>query len=190
MINPELLKSLGFTATVIGLIGNIAVLFLPKTREKLEKSLRIAFLVLMMIGVVGGKVADHIIATANGPRDMSATEWSSFSDKMRPFSGEQFTILQYTDEVEAYNLAAKLKEALETADWHFTESTIGERLFGGGLLGVLVVISNASDEKTKQAAQALVTRLRKKRIASRWSPEPTAQANMIAIHIFTRLRVY
>jgi hypothetical protein len=140
--------------------------------------------------VISNRIGDHIISTANGPRDMSVAEWSSFSDKMRPFSGEQFTIVQYTDEVEAYNLTAKLKAALEKADWHFTESTIAERLFGGGLLGVLVVINNASDEKTKQAAQALVIWLRKKRIASRWSPEPTAQANMIAIHIFTRLRVY
>jgi hypothetical protein len=57
MTDPFLLKSVGFVTTLVGLGGNIAVLFLPKRLAKRERTIRIVFIVLMSIGVVGGKMA-------------------------------------------------------------------------------------------------------------------------------------
>src|SRR6266404_6556263 len=43
-MDPEFLKTIGFTVLVLGLIGEIGVLFIPHHRRKLEKS-RDAYLI-------------------------------------------------------------------------------------------------------------------------------------------------
>lgn len=190
MLDPNWFKSGGFAVTIVGFIGNILVLIFQKRLGKLEIPLRAGLIVLMMVGSIIVWVGDRMIATANGPRHMSVGEWAALSDKLRAFSGEHFTILQYTDEVEAYHLIAALQSALEKAGWEYSPPDPGERLIGGGLLGVLVVIKDASDKTTMGAAQELVDELNEKLIMSRWSPEPGEQPGKIAIHIFTRIRVY
>jgi hypothetical protein len=190
MLDPNWIKSGGFAATIVGFIGNILVLIFQKRLGKLETPLRVVLIVLMMIGSIVVFVGDRIIAAANGPRHMSVAEWSSFSEKMRTFSGEKYTMVQYTDEVEAYQLEAALQSALEKAGWEYSPPDFGERPLGSGLLGVLVIIKDAPDKTTREAAQELVDRLNEKLIMSRWSPSPSMQAEKIAIHIFTRIRVY
>lgn len=190
MIDPGWLKSLGFIFTIVGLIGNILILFFPQRLAKLEKTLRIAFILLMMSGVVGGRYADHIIATVNGPRHMSPAEWSALSDDMRAFAGEEFTIVNYTDETEATSLTVAIKGALDKAGWKYSPPTFGEQLLNGALLGVLIRINNASNKSTKDAAKELETHLNAKWITSRVWPVPDVQKNKIAIHIFTRPRLY
>jgi hypothetical protein len=144
----------------------------------------------MMLGSIVVFVGDRIIAAANGPRHMSVAEWSSLSNKMRVFSGEHFTILQYTDEVEAYQLIAALQSALEKAGWEYSPPDPGDRFLGSGLLGVRVVIKDTSDKMTKEATQELVDGLNEKLIISLLVLQPSAQAGKIAIHIFTRIRIY
>jgi hypothetical protein len=190
MLDPSLLKSGGFYATIAGFICNIGVLAFQKRLGKLERPLLMALITLMMIGAAVAWWGDRIVDTANGPRHMSVAEWSTLSDKLREFAGQQFTIIQYTDEVEAYQLIASLQSALEKAGWQYSQPGFGERFIGGEMLGVLVVIKDASEKATKAAAQGLVDRLNAKSIWSRWSPEPSAPADRVAIHVFPRLRMY
>jgi hypothetical protein len=189
MIDPSLVKTGGFIFALVGTVGSAAILFLPKRRAKWEKSIRIAFIVIALLGIISNRIGDYIISTANGPRNMSPAEWSALSDKMKAFAGEQFTIVSYTDENEARFLEHNIKACLDNAKWKYTEPTFGDRLIGG-LQGVLIVINPSSGQNTREAAQALVNDLNEKWIWSRWSPEPTMATDKIFIHVFTRVRVY
>jgi hypothetical protein len=190
MIDPSLVKTVGFIAALVGTVGSAAVLFLPRCLAKWEKFIRIAFVAIALLGIISNKIGDHNISTANGPRHMSPAEWAALSGDMRAFAGEEFTILNYTDEVEATELTDALKAALDKAEWRYSSPEFGEQLLNSGLTGVLIRINNASEEKTKDAAKALETDLTKKWIVSRVWPVSDVQKNRIAIHLFARPRLY
>jgi hypothetical protein len=147
-------------------------------------------ILLIIAGVATERFAEHIIDTSNGPRHISPVEGSALSDDMHAFAGEEFTILNYTDEVEATELTDAVKAALDKAGWRYSPPKFGEQHLNTGLTGVLIRINIASDEKTTDAAKALETGLNKKSIVSRVWPVSDVQKNRIAIHIFTRLRPY
>jgi hypothetical protein len=190
MIDPYFLKSLGFSVLIVGLIGDFIALFVPASRRALEKTLGVVSILLIIAGVATERFAEHIIDTGNGPRHISPVEGSALSDDMHAFAGEEFTILNYTDEVEATELTDAVKAALDKAGWRYSPPKFGEQLLNTGLTGVLIRINIASDEKTTDAAKALETGLNKKSIVSRVWPVSDVQKNRIAIHIFTRLRPY
>jgi hypothetical protein len=190
MINPSLVKTVGFIAAIVGIIGSAAVLFLPHSLIKWDKSVRIAFITIAFLGVISNRIGDYVISTANGPRNMPPAEWTALSTKMHSCAGEKFTILTYTDENEAGVLTYNLKACLDNAGWKYSDPHLGERYMGIELQGVRIAINATSDKKTKDAAQFLVNGLNKHWIWSRWSPEPSMQPNKISIHIFPRIRVY
>lgn len=101
MIDPSLVKTVGFIAAVVGTVGSAAVLFLPRRLGRWEKSIRVAFIAIALLGIISNQIGDYIISAANGPRNMSPADWSLLSDEMRSYSGEKYTIFLYTDEVEA-----------------------------------------------------------------------------------------
>jgi hypothetical protein len=115
MIDPSLVKTVGFIAALVGTVGSAAVLFLPKCLVKWEKSIRIAFIAIALLGIISNRIGDYIISIANGPRNMSPADWSLLSDKMNAYSGENYTIFLYTDEGEANILEKNLKTCLDNA---------------------------------------------------------------------------
>ena len=101
MIDPSLVKTVGFIAAVVGTLGSAAVLFLPRCLGRWEKSIRLALIAIALLGIISNRIGDYIISTANGPRNMSPADWSLLSDEMKAYRGEEYTIFLYTDEVEA-----------------------------------------------------------------------------------------
>jgi hypothetical protein len=117
MIDPSLLKTVGFIAAVAGTVGSATVLFLPRCLARWEKSIRLAFIAIALLGITSNRIGDYIISTANGPRNMSPADWSLLSDEMKVYSGQRYKILLYTDEMESINLENNLKKCLDTAGW-------------------------------------------------------------------------
>jgi hypothetical protein len=161
MIDPSLVKTVGFITALVGTVGSAAVLFRPKCLAKWEKSIRIAFIAIALLGIISNRIADYIISTANGPRNMSPAEWSALSDKLKAFAGKHFTIVPYTDEDEADILVHNIKACLDNAGWKYSEPTFGDRLIGG-LQGVAIGLNLSSENNTKEAVQILVDDLNKK----------------------------
>src|SRR5207249_4423020 len=98
MIDPSLVKTVGFIAAVVGTLGSAAVLFLPRCLGRWEKSIRLALIAIALLGIISNRIGDYIISTANGPRNMSPADWSLLSDEMKAYRGEEYTIFLYTDE--------------------------------------------------------------------------------------------
>jgi hypothetical protein len=55
-MNPESIKTIGFIVLLLGLAGEIGVLFIPHNRRKLEKSLSVLFILIVIAGVAVGAV--------------------------------------------------------------------------------------------------------------------------------------
>jgi hypothetical protein len=90
MTEPNLLKTVGFIAALVGTLGSAAVLFLPKCLTKWEKCVRTTFIVIALLGIISNRIGDQIIAIANAPRAISPTERNRISARMQAFAGDDW----------------------------------------------------------------------------------------------------
>src|SRR5437879_8852498 len=62
MNNAEVWSSFGFWTLVVGLVGDVAVLTIPKHRDRLEKILSAFFTIVIIVGVAIERKADSEIS--------------------------------------------------------------------------------------------------------------------------------
>ena len=65
MIDPSLVKTVGFIAAVVGTVGSAAVLFLPRRLTKWEKFIRIAFIAIALLGIISNRIGSERIGAAD-----------------------------------------------------------------------------------------------------------------------------
>jgi len=149
--NPTLWSSVGFWILVIGLIGDVIVLFIPSGRA--EKGFATLFIAVVIAGVAIEHMAD---AQRFGPRTLSPSQWAEIGSQLKPFAGTLFTIRSYNDDEGAINLARRIAVMLGTAGW--------KQVSTGHIMGFLFVrgVSVEIDPRATHlefAAKALVNSL-------------------------------
>jgi hypothetical protein len=102
------------------------------------------------------------------------------------FTGQQFEVTTYWDIKECIAISNRIYEALQLANWEYLKPERGEFLMGG-IAGVLVYVNPTAEDKTKNAATALVTALNNVKIAAelREQNDPTPN-NKIHLNIGTK----
>lgn len=83
----EDLKAFGNNALILGLVGDIAVLFIPSTKRILERTLAIVFILFIIGGVWMEHIADKALGT---PRSLSLDAQARVAAKLCPFGPKVF----------------------------------------------------------------------------------------------------
>jgi hypothetical protein len=154
-MDPEFLKKIGFIILIIGLAGEIGVLFIPHRRWKLEKTLAVLFILIVIAGVTVERIGDARLAEMNGPRHLSDKQMSQLVDALKPFSGQIFQMITYPKCDECSNTFIMVYNALIRAGWVREGPPVGIPI--GAMQSILVIVNDEADEHTKRAAAALVT---------------------------------
>jgi len=105
----------GYWVLAIGLAGDIAVLVIPKHRDRLEKIISGIFIVVIIIGVTIEHNADTRIAVLvsqqetaarleiaklKAPRIIKPTDKATLIAKLRPYAGNEFWIIVQKGEID------------------------------------------------------------------------------------------
>jgi hypothetical protein len=96
-----------------------------------------------------GELADRTLT------DVQAT---SIAAKLLPHAGQEYDVVAYWDSKESVSIAERINQTLQAAKWKFLPATEWHGLFGG-IVGVMVWFHPEADERTKEAASALVAAL-------------------------------
>jgi hypothetical protein len=173
-MDPEFLKTIGFSVLLLGLAGEIVVLFVPHNRRKLEKSLSVLFILIVIAGVAVERLGDARLAEENGPRHLSNDQVSQLVDELQPFTGQLFQIITYPKCDECSNTFLFVYNALIRAGWVREGPPVGIPI--GAMQSILVNVSDEADEHTKRAGQTLVTSLNHKGIAAKLENDASSKA--------------
>jgi hypothetical protein len=165
--DPETLKSLGFWLLVIGLAGDIAVLFIPSRKRSLEKSLAVLFIVVIITGVVIDRVGDSILADRSAPRSLNEAQQASIAERLRSFGKHEMFVYPISDiDPEVGGISRDLSKVCSRADWSYCGFDPSfwpavPQLFRSPQRGLLILVSPAAPDPTvKPAADMLASELR------------------------------
>lgn len=185
----------GYWLLAVGLLGDLAVIFIPARKHLLEKCLAGLFTLTIFAGVVVGHIGDNAILVAVEKRAVKAEQKladRSLSDeqiaqigaRLIQFAGQRFTMNTYWNDREPNSFTKRIGEdALIThAHWQF----VRPNGFLVGIIGGLTVdVANDADEKTKTAASALVSALKDEDVVATLSHDQT-DATLISITVGTK----
>lgn len=118
----EFWSSVGFWIVVVGLVGDIAVLVVPRHRDRLEKLLSAFFTIVIIIGVAVEHRADKAISVqvaqlqeAATPRTVSREQAAKIADFLREFAGQHVQLKLYDEGYETKTFAGQVSETLAKA---------------------------------------------------------------------------
>jgi len=170
LASPESLSWVGFLLLVIGLLGEVAVLIVPSQKYVLHASLGLLFAATVVVGVVIEHIGDDAILKAVetraikaeqrlADRTLSDEKIAEIGAQLAPFAGQQFTMNTYWQSKEPTNFTKRIGEnaLIAVAHWQFIRPT---GFLVGQVSGVTVDVANDADERTKEAAAALVSALK------------------------------
>lgn len=152
--NPAFWGAVGFWILMIGLIGELIVIFVPSGRT--EKVLAIIFTLLIVAGVAVEHTAD---AKRFTPRDLNEEQQQLLVSRLKPFAGQKVDlIIKYASEEEPAHIARQLREVLVQAGW--PSSTVST-LFDTGPVtrGIAVGAHPLADSSAQRATEALLSAL-------------------------------
>jgi hypothetical protein len=158
--NPAFWSSIGFWTLMLGLVGDLIVIFVPSGRT--EKILATIFTLLIALGVLVEHVAD---AKRFGPRTLDEAQQTRIISLLKPFAGQEYEVVPYWDLKESYGFASSLHEILTRAGWTYVKPETAVFL-PGGVEGVQVYVRPEADERARGAAVALVAALTNEGIAA------------------------
>jgi hypothetical protein len=81
---------------------------------------------------------------------------SQIAERVKPFSGQQFEVTTYWDDKECVAIANRIYDALSLGGWEYLKPVRAEMLLGG-VVGLLVYVNPKADDKTKNAANTLIS---------------------------------
>jgi hypothetical protein len=110
---PHELKSLGTDVLLIGVAGEIVVLFVPSRWRIAEKAASAFFVLLVIVGIWIEHVADDWLSA---PRTLSEDAANRVINKIKAFAGTPFDFA-INASPEPQSIAKRLGEALERAGW-------------------------------------------------------------------------
>jgi energy-coupling factor transporter transmembrane protein EcfT len=111
------------------------------------------------------RLARRKIETKLADRSLTDAQCITIANKVKSFSGQEFLITAYWDSKESLAIANRIASALNYAGWKYIPHERGSWLFGG-VVGVLVYFNPTASERTKKAADILVSALKKEGIIS------------------------
>jgi len=104
-------------------------------------------------------------------RQLTDAQVKSIADKLRPYAGQEYEVIAYWDSKESMAIAERINGTLQAAEWKFLPLKEWHGMFGG-IVGVLVWTHPEADDRTKEAAAALVGAL----LAEGLQAEPRQQS--------------
>jgi hypothetical protein len=124
--------------------------------------------------------AERDLATLEMDRTFDDSQQKQFAKKLKPFAGQEFDLTTYWASKEPRKLAEGILKALKLADWKYLQN--GWAIIGVES-GVLVYITPATDERTRMAANSLVSALNTEGIASELKAASSGGTSKIQIAI-------
>ena len=192
--SAELLYDAANIALIVGLVivfvATVLIVWMGNKKEqysKIELS-QTALLAAQATRIAEGeKLARVRIEQRLADRVLTYVQIEAISDKVRPFSGQEYEITTFWDLKEPLAIADRIHTALQLAGWEYLKPE-RTRVILGGREGVRVNVNPAADERTKEAAKSLVTALNGEDIASqlREQGDPNNPHNKIYLSIGTK----
>lgn len=118
----------------------------------------------------GERLARAKIEERLADRTLTDQQIAVIAAALKPFSGQEYGITAYRDLKESVSIANRIHTALLQAGWIYLKPERFEALLGG-VAGVFVYVHPDADEKTKKAADALLSTLLKEGIAAQLRQE-------------------
>jgi hypothetical protein len=153
--NPALWSSVGFWILMVGLVGDLILIFVPSGRT--EKILATLFTLLITAGVFIEHKADSEQFT---PRNLSTEQQRLLVDKLKPFAGQTIKfVVKYMNDEETSHIARQLLEVLGRAGWP-SDSFLTHRDDEYVTRGITVGFDESASPSAQEAVRALVLALR------------------------------
>jgi hypothetical protein len=91
-------------------------------------------------------------------RTLTDKQVKFIASKLKQYAGQEYNVTAYWDSKESVGIANRIHQALQFANWKIVDTDKWRGLMGG-VIGVFVAYHPEADERTQQAAKALVTAL-------------------------------
>jgi hypothetical protein len=91
-------------------------------------------------------------------RQLSDKQFKEIIEALRPFSGQEYDVTAYWDSKESLNIAERINQALQIAEWKFLPMT-QYRAMLGGVVGIQIWRHPEADTRTIKAAESLIAAL-------------------------------
>jgi hypothetical protein len=91
-------------------------------------------------------------------RTLTDEQVKLIASKLKQYAVQEYNVTAYWESKESLGLANRIHQALQLANWKIVDTDKWRGLMGG-VIGVLVGYHPEADERTQQAAKALVTAL-------------------------------
>lgn len=118
------LEEIGFWILIVGLAGEIGILFISHERTRLIKALT----TICVVAIIAGIWLEHVGAEANkAPRRLNAAQRAVITEKVKPFPKIPF-VLMSANAAEPLDFALDIASALKDIGWDwkpFPPSAIG-----------------------------------------------------------------
>ena len=120
-------------------------------------------------------------------RKLTDAQVAVIVDKLKVFADQEFEVTPYWELREPMATANRIADALTLAGWKYIPPKSAEVLLGG-VAGVLVYVHPSASERTKKAADSLVSALTKEGIASelRGLNDPKNPTNKLHLNVGTK----
>jgi hypothetical protein len=172
------LKSIRFTILIIGVAGDILVLFIPSSKKVLERSASVVFIIVIILGIWIDHIGDR---WATGPRSLTDKQRERLVAELTPFSGQIFQMITYPNCDECSDTFMLVYNALITAGWAREGPPVGIPI--GAQQTILVHVSDEASDRTKGAGGKLASALNEKGIAAKIMMGGTANTQIVDIII-------
>jgi hypothetical protein len=149
--DPVFWSSVGFWVLMVGLFGDILVIFVPSGR--MEKILLILFSILIAVGVWVEHKAD---AVRFGPRLLDEAQQATVSSQLSAFVGQRVDLTWDLESFEERDFAATLKAALEKGHWQAQEFPAAPGVNRMPIVRGVLIMTGEND--TSEAAGAVLLR--------------------------------
>lgn len=120
-------------------------------------------------------------------RALSDVQFTTISNELRPFAGQEYEITTFWDLREPMAISNRISHALTSGGWKYVKPDKGRWLIGG-LEGVEIYVHPDANERTKGAADALFKSLTAANISTKLKQKnaPNTPDNMLTLNIGTK----
>jgi septal ring factor EnvC (AmiA/AmiB activator) len=117
-------------------------------------------------------------------RTLSDEQVESIVGELKEFSGQEYQVVAYWDSKESMNIANRISQALQLAKWKLVPLERATNMMGE-VVGVMVWLHPNADERTKKAADSLVSVLLRERLHAeiRFQNPNNPQSNKLSLSV-------
>lgn len=167
-MTPESWRTIGHGLLYAGLVGELALIFVPERKARAMKIVSVTCALLVIVGIAFENRATFVL---EAPRSIGAVDALTMSTELRAFpkNSNQVDVLSRVDSPDAEPFRDQLAAILRDAGWNTSRGIIGST--DRPTFNVLIELGPTAQPVDTDAAQALTEKLNRLGVVTTFTGE-------------------